>query len=175
MPYGIPNEYRRGWRNFLLTSNPFYICLSRFLSKHNDIYLSTCCRIMIKNFGSYRVDCPGGVRRNIFAKDTKHLSTLFMKRKHERNKHFQFSTGLYLQVLATRESNNNFRTNLVDRKESFAFIYPLGESNYRISHIRSNLFFFANINFRKNCKLPIWRNKQHSDPCKILSDGVPIS
>ena len=89
----------------------------------NDIYLSTCYRIMIKNFGSYRVDCPGGVRRNIFAKDTKHLSTLFMKRKHERNKHFQFSTGLYLQVLATRESNNNFRTNLVDRKESFAYIH----------------------------------------------------
>ena len=78
---------------------------------------------MKKNFRSYRVDCPGGLRRNIFAKDTKHLSTLFMKRKHERNKHFQFSTRLYLQVLATRESNNNFRTNLVDRKESFAYIH----------------------------------------------------
>ena len=87
------------------------------------LYLLVGYRIMIKNFESYRVDCPGGVRRNIFAKDTKHLSTLFMKRKHERNKHFQFSTGLYLQVLATRESNNNFRTNLVDRKESFAYIH----------------------------------------------------
>ena len=155
----ILNCYSPNFQGFILMKNALNNQVGMLLKK---IYL-------------YRVDCPGGVRRNIFAKDTKHLSTLFMKRKHERNKHFQFSTGLYLQVLATRESNNNFRTNLVDRKESFAFIYPLGESNYRISHIRSNLFFFANINFRKNCKLPIWRNKQHSDPCKILSDGVPIS
>ena len=36
----------------------------------------------------------GSSGQNIFAKDTKHLSTLFMKRKHERNKHFQFMYSL---------------------------------------------------------------------------------
>ena len=104
---------------------------------------------MIKNFGSYHVDCPGGVRQNIFAKDTKHLSTLFMKRKHERNKHFQFSTRLYLQVLATRESNNNFRTNLVDRKESFGCIHQRGQLRKCKSKQILNKFICLTLTYRE--------------------------